>query len=123
MPVQVRTVATVANIALFVTALAVQFLIPLTSLYVFYGILAWFIASIFVFRLPVMNRWIGGRPAPVMPGAVPPPSAPPSRSPAPLPSSTPKVEPFVLDFCPNCAARISPGTSRCPACGKAVPVW
>jgi hypothetical protein len=116
----IRTVATFINIGIFAVAVATQFLLPTTSVYIFYGVLAWFIGSIFLFRLPVMNRPIGRgtRPSPAGPSA-------PLASSNALPPGTAQggASTATLDFCPFCTAPIRPGTMTCPQCGRAIPAW
>ncbi|HKS59406.1 MAG TPA: hypothetical protein VJS68_01355 [Thermoplasmata archaeon] len=122
----IRTVATFINVGIFVAAVALQFLDPTISSYVFYAVLAWFIGSIFLFRLPFMNRPIGqaarlSAPASASPASSPLPSGAAPLSPGAASPASPAAP--ALDFCPYCTATIQPGTVRCPQCGRTVPTW
>ncbi|MCI4325823.1 MAG: zinc ribbon domain-containing protein [Thermoplasmata archaeon] len=101
-----RWVLTISYLVVLVVAILVQFLDPAISVFLFYGVLGWFILSFFIYRLPAMNRPISwGKTAP------PPPAS------APLPSGSPAVS---LDFCTNCGTHVAPGTATCPSCGRAI---
>lgn len=104
-----RWALTIAYIGVLVVALVLQLFVPSISTLLFYGVLAWFVLSLFLYRLPAMNRPIsfGKKPAP--------PPVPPGPSGAPLPSS-----PVDLGFCVKCGTHLPPGTSVCPVCGKTV---
>lgn len=104
----VRTATLIVSLALFIGAFLLQLLVPAVSAYVFYGLLAWLIASLFIFRLPVMGRPIGS-PRPVAAGSAPSRAAPLSDG---LGGS--------LGFCPYCAASVAPGTAVCPECHRGI---
>lgn len=105
----VRWAVTIAYVAVLVVALVAQIFDPAISSLLFWGVLIWFVASLFLYRLPVMSRPIGlGR------------SAPPSGAGAPLPSATPSGPPVDVGFCVHCGTHIAPGISVCPNCGRTV---
>ena len=104
----VRTATLIFSLILFVSAFILQILVPAVSVYVFYGLLAWLIASLFIFRLPVMSRSIGS-PRPVAAGG--------GVSRTPLPSGGVGTS---LGFCPFCAASVPPGTAVCPECHRGI---
>jgi hypothetical protein len=103
-----RWVLTISYLVVLVVAILVEFLAPAISVYLFYGVLAWFVLSFFIYRLPAMNRPIGWskstKPAP-------------GPTSTPLPSGSPAVS---LDFCTNCGTHFPPGTSTCPSCGRTI---
>ena len=105
-----RTLLTIVNVGVFAVAIAFDFLVPGVASWIFYALLAWFFASLFVFRLPVMSRPIGRAVGTAPRGTVP--------STAPLPSSPANTN---LGFCVYCAAPIEPGTPVCPSCGRTIP--
>ena len=117
----VRTLVTLVYIGAVAAALVLQFFFPTAAVWLLYGLLAWFVASLFVYRMPVMARSVG-RPRPT-------PSVPVRESaPAPSPSSPPiatgpVTEPVYLDFCPYCAHAVEPGTPVCPECNHRIPVF
>jgi hypothetical protein len=115
----VRTFVTLLYTVVVVVALLVQFVYPVLALYVLYGLLAWFVASLVIYRLPIMTRPIR-RPvvasAPYAPTKVPGPS--PSAG-VPLASGSSAQ----LTFCTYCAHPIEPGTPVCPECGRRIPVF
>jgi zinc-ribbon domain len=97
----IRRLVAILNIGLFVVAFVSLYYLPQYSTVIFYGLLLWMFASLFLFFGRSMDRPIGGRPAP-----------PPSG--APLVSGPPTT----LDFCVYCGTPLSRGASTCPACGK-----
>jgi zinc ribbon protein len=101
-----RWVLTIAYLVVLAVAILVQFVYPAISGLLFYGVLGWFVVSLFLYRLPAMNRPIG---------APKPPKTTPDS--APLPSAGPSV---ALDFCTHCGTHVAPGTSVCPSCGRTV---
>jgi hypothetical protein len=111
----VRTLVTVVYVAAVGVAIALQYFIPGLALYLLYGLLGWFIVSIFVYRLPVMSRPVfsSGR-APTVSA-----EAPLSIG-VPLASSPGGTQ---LNFCAYCATPVEPGTPVCPACHHAIPVF
>jgi hypothetical protein len=104
-----RWVMTIGYMVVLVVAILVEFKDPAISNFIFYGVLIWFVLSLFLYRLPAMNR-------PVSFGKTPKPAA--AGAGAPLPSSgSPSVS---LDFCTNCGTHVAPGTSVCPNCGRTI---
>ncbi|MCI4328374.1 MAG: zinc ribbon domain-containing protein [Thermoplasmata archaeon] len=101
-----RWVLTITYLVVLAVAILVQFLDPAIAGLLFYGVLGWFVLSLFLYRLPAMNRPIGWSK---------PPAAPANG--APLPSGSPVVS---LDFCTNCGTHVPPGTSVCPSCGRTI---
>ncbi|MCI4370337.1 MAG: hypothetical protein L3J81_03300 [Thermoplasmata archaeon] len=99
----------IAYIGVLVVALIVQLFYPSVSTLLFYGVLGWFVLSLFLYRLPAMNRPVsfggGSKPAP----------APVVAGSAPLPSG-----PIDVGFCIHCGTHIAPGISVCPTCGRTV---
>ncbi|MCI4354541.1 MAG: hypothetical protein L3K06_04170, partial [Thermoplasmata archaeon] len=91
------------------------FFIPTLGYILLYALLAWFMLSIFVYRLPVMSRPLFGR------GSAPTTSVqgPPFIG-TPLTSTPGGTQ---LTFCAFCATSVEPGTPMCPACGHAIPVF
>lgn len=115
----VRTFVTLLYTVVVVVALLVQFAYPVLALYVLYGLLAWFVASLVVYRLPVMSRRVR------WPFAVPTVDGP-TRVPGPTrvagaPNAPTDGAP--LSFCTYCAAPIEPGTPVCPECGRRIAVF
>jgi hypothetical protein len=115
--VLVRTAVMIASLFGFAIAIAVQFLYPAAATYVFYALLAWIVASLFIYRLPVMNRQIGGGPS----RAPPPPSYPPVSAPfgTTAGGGTPLAS-HDVGFCIHCGTNVAPGTTTCPTCGRSV---
>jgi hypothetical protein len=114
--VLVRTLVTILNLVGFAIAIALEFVYPEIALPVFYALLIWYVASIFLYRSSFMARPIG-RGAP--PAAPPPPPAPlPAAAAAPAPSGPTLSQ---LDFCAFCGTNVKPGTTQCPVCGKPIP--
>ncbi len=109
---QVRALVMYTSLIAFVGLIVLEFFFPAVSTYVLFGLLGWFVASLFVYRLPVMSRTIGGsgRTGPA-PAAGPSPALP-SGSPALLSD---------LDFCLYCASPIERGVPKCPQCGRSLP--
>jgi hypothetical protein len=111
----VRTFVTVLYLIAVVTALALQFFVPVLGAYLLYGLLGWFMLSFFLYRMPVMSRRLFGRSGPTA-------SATPVRPVVGIPlASNPEGTP--LGFCAYCATAVEPGTPVCPACGHAIPVF
>lgn len=112
-----RTLLSIVYLAVVAAALVVELIYPGIASFLLYGLLAWFLATLFLYRLPVMSRPIGTRAAasPAAPGF----SAPPSPLPS-GPSSPPSLG--NLGFCPYCASPLEAGTPVCPACGHRIPV-
>lgn len=110
---QLRVLFSIINIGIFLALFALEFVIPRYATYLFYLLLAWFVASFLILRLPVMSRRVGGGPTPTPTPAV---------AAAPLPSSGTPVPGVVdaadLGFCPHCGTNVAPGTLVCPSCGK-----
>ncbi len=110
----VRHLMLIANVGIFAAVLVIDTQFAGASTWVFYVLLVWIIASIFIYRLPVMNRRIGG--PPMVPGptgtTTAPSIAPATPSAAPLPSTAD------LGFCIHCGTVVSPGVTRCPTCGR-----
>lgn len=102
----VRSLVMVLSLVGFIAAFALQLLVPSLAQPVFFGLLIWIAVSLFIYRLPVMGRTIGGAPS----------SSTYLDPPGPLPSSAP-VE---LDFCHHCGTTITPGTMLCPSCGRSI---
>jgi hypothetical protein len=105
-----RNLLLVVYLVIFAAIFATMFILPSLSTLVFYGLLFWFIASFFVFRLPGLSGSPSGRGNPT--------GGPPSGSPGapPLPSSPP----VSLGFCAFCGRDLPTGSSICPGCGHAV---
>ena len=110
---QLRVLFSIVNIGIFLVLFALEFVIPRYATYLFYLLLAWFVASFLILRLPFMSRRVGGGPRPA-----------PAPTPAgePLPSSGAPVSAGVdateIGFCPHCGTNVAPGTLVCPACGR-----
>ena len=110
-----RTLVTILYLAAVAVAIVLQFFVPVLAVYLLYGLLGWFILSIFVYRLPIMSRPVfasGGGPkvsaeSPLAIGV-------------PLSSSPGGTQ---LTFCAYCATPVEPGTPICPACHHAIPVF
>jgi hypothetical protein len=113
--VLVRTLVTILYLAAVAVAIALQFFIPGLAILLLYGLLGWFIVSIFVYRLPVMSRPVFGRA-----------SAPTVSAQAPLAIGVPLTSSpggTQLAFCAYCATPVEPGTPICPSCHHAIPVF
>ena len=102
-----RWVLTIAYLVVLAAAILVQFVAPAISGLLFYGVLGWFVVSLFLYRLPAMNRPIGGPKTP----------KPTADAAPPLPSGGPAVS---LDFCTHCGTNVAPGSSVCPSCGRTI---
>jgi hypothetical protein len=104
----VRQAMLLFNIGLFAVVLTVDLLVPVYSTYIFYGLLGWIVASLFLYRLPVMNRRVGG-------GFV-------ASGSTPLASGNPTGPPSTstgdLGFCIHCGTMVPAGTPICPSCGR-----
>lgn len=109
---QVRAVVSYASMGVFIALILLEFLLPAISTYVLFGLAGWLIASLFLYRLPVMSRTIGKGAAPGAPAPAP------LRSGRPLPGAT---LPSGLDFCLYCAGPVERGTPVCPQCGRTLP--
>ncbi len=109
----VRTLVTIVYLAAVGVAIALQFYIPGLAEVLLYALLAWFIVSIFVYRMPVMSRPVfasggsaaGSPPAPLSIGV-------------PLTSNPTGTQ---LTFCAYCATPVEPGTPICPSCHHTIP--
>ena len=101
-------------------ALLLQFVYPPLALYLVLGLLVWFVASLFVYRLPVMSRTLGATVV-TTPGLGRSPA--PESAGAPLRSGATPVSGKFLDFCPYCARAVEPGTPVCPDCQHRIPVF
>ncbi len=112
---QLRTLFSLLNLAAIAAALLVWFALPQYANDALYGLLIWMFVGFGVMYSPLGRRTVGGSspPAGTAPTAPSFPSSP-SGSPPATSSST-------LGFCVFCAAPIAPGTTRCPACGHAIP--
>ncbi|MCI4361190.1 MAG: hypothetical protein L3J91_05755 [Thermoplasmata archaeon] len=108
----VRTFVTLVYVVAVAIAIVLQFFIPGLAVLLLYGLLGWFIVSIFVYRLPVMSRPLFGGPAAA-------PAAPPPLG-VPLTSTPGGTQ---LSFCAYCATPVEPGTPICPACHHSIPVF
>ena len=104
----VRNLVLVVSLFAMAAAFVADYLFPAVSGFIFYGLLLWLVAGFFIYRLPVMSRNVGGRPA------RPAPFAPPAPPPAFGPGSSPPLD---LGFCMFCGTNLEPGTHLCPACG------
>ena len=109
----IRTFVTALYLAAVATAVVLQYFIPAIGVFLLYGLLGWFMISMFLYRLPVMSRPLFGRA-----GAASPPA--PSSVGVPL-TSNPGGTP--LSFCAFCAAPVDSGTPVCPSCGHAIPAF
>ncbi|HEV2429476.1 MAG TPA: hypothetical protein VGV64_06510 [Thermoplasmata archaeon] len=112
----VRTPVLIFSIALLGVALLLQFLFPYLATIITYGLLAWLVASFFVFRSPVMSRPIGGRRPAAPLGSGPGPEPDEAAGSPPL-ASSPPVD---LAFCAFCGADLPDGATSCPICRHAV---
>jgi hypothetical protein len=113
--VLVRTLVTVLYLVAVAVAIVLQFYIPGLAVLLLYALLAWFIVSIFVYRLPIMSRPVGSSGAPAAPAG-----------PAPIPFGTPLTSTpggTQLSFCAYCATPVEPGTPVCPACHHTIPAF
>jgi hypothetical protein len=109
-----RWALTLTYIGVLVLALVVQILDPKLSAIMFWGVLGWFVVSLFLYRLPAMNRPISfGRKA--TPTAMSPSSGPSGSTAPPLPSG-----PVDVGFCIHCGTPVAPGVSVCPSCGRTI---
>lgn len=105
-----RTVFTITYLGTVIVAIALNLFYPAIAVFVLYGLLIWFVASLFLYRLPIMGRRIGALRRPNATAATP--TAAPSSGTAPT----------FLGFCTNCATPVEPGTPVCPSCGRRIPV-
>jgi zinc ribbon protein len=112
-----RTLFSIVNLGIFAGAIAFEFLVPSIGGYVVYGLLAYFVASLLIFRLPVMSRPIG---KPRAPPAI---RNTPTGKASPLPSSSAPQGPSSLGFCVYCGTMLVPGSVTCPSCGKPQPTF
>ena len=103
---QLRWALTIVYVVVLVFAFVVQIFDPAISALVFWGVFAWFIASLFLYRLPAMSRPVGL-------GRTPRPAAGPSSMP-------PRTPPVDLGFCVRCGTHLPEGSSECPQCGRPV---
>lgn len=103
-----RWVVTITYLVVLAVAILVQIYDPAVASFLFYGVLGWFVLSIFIYRLPAMNRPIGWKKKA---------AAPSTNGTSPLPSGSPSVS---LDFCTNCGTHVPPATSVCPSCGRTI---
>lgn len=113
-----RTLVTGLYLAAVAVAFLLQFVYPEVAVYLILGLLAWFIVSLFVYRMPAMSRPVGG--------ATPTPAGPLSARPAVSAGSSaplPSAGGMILDFCPYCAHPVEPGTPVCPECQHRIPVF
>ncbi len=109
---QVRALVMYVSLAAFVGLIVLEFFLPQVSTYVLFGLLGWFVASLFIYRLPVMSRHVGrSAGTAAAPGPVPGGPAAPAHA---LPSG--------LDFCLYCASPIERGAAQCPQCGRTLPL-
>jgi hypothetical protein len=115
----VRTFVTLLYTVVVVVALLVQFVYPVLALYVLYGLLAWFVASLVIYRLPIMSRPLRRAGPTGTPYAVTPAPSAPTATGAPLASG----DGAPLSFCTYCAHPIEPGTPVCPECGRRIAVF
>jgi hypothetical protein len=108
-----RTVFTITYLGTVIVAVALNLFYPSIAVWVLYGLLIWFVASLFLYRLPVMARPIGNlrRPGPN-------PSVTPLSSNSTVSAGGPSA---FLGFCTNCATPVEPGTPVCPSCGRRIP--
>ena len=115
-----RTLLSIVYLAVVGVGLVVELVYPAVAGFLLYGLLAWFIATLFLYRLPVMSRRIGAR---ASPSATATPAPPLGSFGTPLPSTSGPVGSFgSLAFCAYCAAPIEPGTPVCPSCGHRIPI-
>ncbi|HXQ93999.1 MAG TPA: zinc ribbon domain-containing protein [Thermoplasmata archaeon] len=105
-----RWALTLTYIGVLVLAFVVQIFDPRISAYLFWGVLGWFVISLFLYRLPAMNRPISLGRKPATSG-----SGPPTAATAPLPSA-----PVDVGFCIHCGTPAAPGASVCPTCGRTI---
>jgi len=111
----VRTLVTIVYLAAVLVAIVLQFYIPGLAILLLYALLAWFVASIFVYRLPVMSRPVFATTrAPTVSAETPMAVGLPLAS---TPGGTP------LSFCAYCATPVEPGTPVCPVCHHTIPVF
>ncbi|HEV8049858.1 MAG TPA: zinc ribbon domain-containing protein [Thermoplasmata archaeon] len=104
-----RWALTLTYIGVLIAALVVQIFDPRLSAILFWGVLGWFVLSLFLYRLPAMNRPISfGRKPAAAPGA-------PGTPSPPLPSA-----PVDVGFCIHCGTPAAPGASICPTCGRTI---
>jgi hypothetical protein len=117
----VRTLLTLVNFAIFGATIGLVLLYPQYDTVAFYFLLGWMVSSFALFYLPVANRRVGGAAGTsAAPGPLP--SGAPAAPGAPSAPSAPAAPPVAsLGFCVYCAAPLPVGTTRCPACGHAVP--
>jgi hypothetical protein len=107
---QIRVLFSIVNVAVFLTLFALEFTFTAYSNLIFYVLLAWFIGSFLILRLPFMSRRIGrSAPRPV-PGGTPLPSGSTAGGSG--------VDAAEIGFCPHCGTHVPPGTPVCPSCGK-----
>jgi hypothetical protein len=102
-----RRFVAVLNLALFALAVVAEILLPAYSTFIFYGLLLWMFATLFLFFGPNRDRSFGG--------ARPSATSAPSAS-APLPSG-PRTS---VGFCVYCGTTLGAGSAVCPSCGKPV---
>ena len=107
-----RTVLTMVNFATIAAAIGVLLLFPQYSGIAFYILLGWMVGSLALVYSPWASRPIGGGTAPVLPT---------TTDGTPLSAESGHVHSSTIGFCMYCAAPIDPGTSRCPACHRALP--
>jgi hypothetical protein len=99
-------------------AIALQFLFPAIQLYIFYIVLIWVFAGLFIYRLPVMSRRVGfGRPL-----STPPSPAPLASNPLGPPGPPAGTSAGALGFCMYCGSMVDAGTAVCPSCGRTLPL-
>jgi hypothetical protein len=106
-----RAVLTLVNFATIAAAIAVLFVFPQYASIAFYVLLGWMFGSLVILYHPASNRTVGSAPAG---GAT-------IASDAPLVSATNGQHSSSIGFCMYCAAPVTPGTTRCPACGHSLP--
>ena len=104
-----RLALTIVYVAVLAVAVVAQFVVPAVSSYVFWGVLIWFVASLFLYRSPAMNRPVHLRRTPR-----------PAPDGTPLPSSPALPGSTDLGFCVHCGTNLTAGSSVCPACGRTV---
>jgi hypothetical protein len=113
--VLVRTLVSILYVVAVVVSLVLQFFYPFLGVILFYGIIGWFILSLWVYRWPVMSHQIGRRrPAPTASGSAPLPSPASPGNPGSAATEN-------LGFCLYCGTTLEPGTLLCPNCGRSVP--
>lgn len=110
---------TAINFATILAAVVVLLEFPVYAPIAFYVLLGWMVGSLLILYHPRSSPPASTSTA--ASGAPGPGGGPLVASEPPLLSTMSGQHSSALGFCMYCAAPVTPGTTRCPACGHALP--